>query len=137
MSPLSSVKIQRRTAGYRLQKSMAMFPVRQKTIRLDVDRFQSSTKLSQKLMLYAKVISAKVTFRSFFRTHHILVKCPYGKVSSLPDKYKFVVCRNPRKNVWNLKKDIKIGCQAPRRIEKSDTAFCGLVGEAFSWYKVL
>ena len=72
MSPLSSVKIQRKIAGYQLRKSMAMFPVRQRAIRLDVARSQSTIKLSQKLISNAKVISAKVVFFELvFGTYNI------------------------------------------------------------------
>ena len=72
MSPLSSVKIQGKIAGYQLRKSMAMFPVRQRAIRLDVARSQSTIKLSQKLISNVKVTSAKVAlFNHGLETYNI------------------------------------------------------------------
>ena len=64
------------------------------------------------------------------------VGCPEGKMSTLPTKNKQLICRNARKNVWNLRKTDKIQCLRPRSIENSKTNFCGHVEDHFAWYKV-
>ena len=64
------------------------------------------------------------------------VGCPEGKMSTMPSRKKQLICRNARKNVWNVRKTTRIQCLRPRSVENAQTVFCGHVEDHFDWYKV-
>lgn len=64
------------------------------------------------------------------------IECPPGKFSTLPRAHPNLICRNSRRNIWNVTKDTRVACVSARKLEKSDSLKCGPIGEAYEWYKM-
>jgi len=60
--------------------------------------------------------------------------CPKGKFSTLPEKRSTIVCRNSRRNIWNLPKTTRVACVSARKLENSESLKCGTLADFYSWY---
>ena len=63
------------------------------------------------------------------------VTCPEGKFSTLPPESAELICRNSRRNIWNVPKSTRVACVNVRKLEAADSLKCGPISEAYDWYK--